>query len=47
MLVCKAEVKFQVDSGASVNVISADLVADKKLDPTAATMFQDLLLSTI
>ena len=44
---CKAEVKFQVDSGASVNVISADLVADKKLDPTAATMFQDPLLSTI
>ena len=41
MLVGKAEVKFQVDSGASVNVISADLVADKKLDPTAATMFQD------
>ena len=38
MLVGKAEVKFQVDSGASVNVISADLVADKKLEPTTKTL---------
>ena len=38
MLVGKAVVKFQVDSGASVNVISADLVADKKLEPTTKTL---------
>ena len=38
MLVGKAEVKFQVDSGASVNVISADVVVDKKLEPTTKTL---------
>ena len=38
MLVGKAVVKFQVDSGASVNVISADLVADKMLEPTTKTL---------
>ena len=38
MLVDKTEMKFQVDSGASVNVISVDFVADKKLEPTTKTL---------
>ena len=38
MLVDKTEVKFQVDSGTSLNVISVDVVADKKLEPTTKTL---------
>ena len=34
MLVDETEVKFQVDSGASVNVIPINFVANKKLEPT-------------
>ena len=38
MLVDKTEVKFQVDSGASVNVIPVNFVAGKKLEPTTKTL---------
>ena len=38
MLVDKTEVKFQVDSGTSVNVIPVNFVADKKLEPTTKTL---------
>jgi len=38
MFVDKTEVKFQVDSGASVNVIPVSFVADKKLEPTTKTL---------
>ena len=38
MFVDKKEVKFQVDSVASVNVIPVKFVADKKLEPTTKTL---------
>ena len=38
MVVDRKHVKFQVDSGASVNVISAKFVADKKLEGTTKTL---------
>ena len=38
MVVDKKEVKFQVDSSASVNVIPVKFVADKKLEPTMTTL---------
>ena len=49
MLVDKTEVKFQVDSGASVNVISVDFVADEKLEPTTKKlqMWNDTTLKSL
>ena len=38
MLVDMTEVKFQIHSGALVNVISVDFVADKKFEPTTKTL---------
>ena len=38
MFVHKKEVKFQVDSGASGNVIPVKFVTDKKLKPTTKTL---------
>ena len=38
MLVGKTEVKFQIDSSVSANDISADLVVNKKLEPTTKTL---------
>ena len=38
MFIDKKNVKFQVDSGASVNVIPVKFVADKKLEPTTKTL---------
>ena len=38
MFVDKKEEKFQVDSGASVNVIPAKFVTDKKFEPTMKTL---------
>ena len=38
MVVDKKEVKFQVDSGASVNVIPVKFVADKELEHTTKTL---------
>ena len=38
MVVDKKEVKFQVDSGASVNVIPVKFVADKELERTTKTL---------
>ena len=38
MVVDRKHVKFQVDSGASVNVIPAKFVADKKLEGTTKTL---------
>lgn len=38
MFVDKTELKFQVDSGASVNVIPVNFVAHKKLEPTTKTL---------
>ena len=38
MFVDKKVVKFQVDSGASMNVISVKFVAEKKLEPTTKTL---------
>ena len=34
----KTEVKFQVDSGASVNVVPVNFVTDKKFEPTTKTL---------
>jgi len=38
MVVAKKPVKFQVDSGASVNVISAELAPDESLKRTTKTL---------
>ena len=38
MFVDKKEVKFQVDSGASVNVIPVKFVTEKKFEPTTKTL---------
>lgn len=38
MLVDRTEVKFQVDSGTLVNLISINFVADKSLGPTTETL---------
>ena len=38
MFVDKKEVKFQVDSGASVNVIPVKFVSNKKFEPTTKTL---------
>jgi len=49
MFVDKAEVKFQVDSGTSVNVIPVSFVADKKLKPTPKMlqMWNDITLKPL
>ena len=49
MFVDKKEVKFQVDSGASVNVIPVKFVSDKELEPTTKTlqMWNDTILKPL
>ena len=49
MLADKTEVKFQVDSGATVNAIPVDFVADKKLEPITKMlqMWNDTILKPL